>query len=308
MSKNRLIFFGNERLASGVTTTAPVLRSLIDSGYDIAAVVVNQGEVRGRRQRQLEVEAVATEHNIPLWCPERVGDIADDITASGAVCGVLAAYGRLVPESIINLFPHGIVNIHPSPLPHWRGSTPIESVILSGQESTGVSLMQLVKDMDAGPVYGFAELPLSGNESKQQLAEQLAELGAHLLTELLPGILDGSLGTAEQDHQDATYCSTITKENGTIDWNEPAETIERKVRAYYGWPGSTTTLGDLPVTVTQASVLNESGTPGQLFRWRKSLAVYCGQDALLIEKLKPAGKAEMDSPSFLNGYAQAIGL
>src|SRR5690606_8654886 len=148
---------------------------------------------------------------------------------SGAKAGILAAFGRIIPLSVINAFPGGILNIHPSLLPKYRGSTPIEAAILNGDRLTGVSLMRLAQKMDAGPIFGQAELPLLGNESKQEIFEQLVERATSLLTTLLPGILSGSVAAAPQDESYATYVHTLTKEDGRIDWHKPAEIIEREI-------------------------------------------------------------------------------
>src|SRR3569623_3509296 len=168
--KRRLVFFGNERLATGVTTDTPVLRSLVAAGYEIAAIVVAQGEAQPSRSgRQLEVLAFAEEHKIAVLAPSQPAAILQQLTSLNAEAGVLVAYGKLPPRTILDSFPHGIINLHPSLLPKHRGPTPIEHVILSGEAETGVSLMQLSEKMDAVTIFAQETVALEGNETKQGL-------------------------------------------------------------------------------------------------------------------------------------------
>ncbi len=303
---NKIVFFGNERLATGVTTTAPTLRALIKAGYKIVAVVSNYEAGQSRQARKLEIAEVAKEHDIPLLLPDKPGDIAEELKAFGAEIAVLVAYGKIVPSSVIDIFPKGIINIHPSLLPLHRGPIPIESVILEGANKTGVSIMQLAPAMDAGPVFGQSELTLMGTETKQGLADNLLEIGEAMLVELLPGILDGSLVALPQDDSRATYDQLITKSDGLIDWQKPAHKIEREIRAYQNWPKSRTTLGDKEVIITNAKVVDAAGKPGEYQATEKELVIFCGEAALQITQLKPAGKSEMSATAFLAGYGKSL--
>jgi len=298
-----LVFFGNERLATGVTTTVPVLRSLVAAGYHVAAVVVSQSDpAQSRKARTLEIATVAQQLGIPLLSPATLTDIKEQLVATGAVAGVLVAYGKLVPLEIIELFPRGIINIHPSLLPKRRGSTPIENVILYGEKETGVSLMQLAEAMDAGPIYAQEVVPLEGTETKQQLADQLLGVGKDLLIKYLPSILDGSLPGKPQEKVEATYDKQIKKEVGELDITKPAAQLEREVRAYAGWPRSRVKLGTTEVIVTKAHVLEQNGTPGTLWLEGKHLGVYCAEGTLAIDALIPPGRKEMTAEAFLAGY------
>lgn len=302
-----IVFFGNERLATGVHTTAETLRALIAAGYTVAAVVSNYEPGQSRNARALEIETVAKEHNIPLLLPEKPKDILEQLQEYNAEAGVLVAYGRIVPQSVIDVFPKGIVNIHPSLLPLHRGPTPIESVILEGAARTGVSIMALSKEMDAGGVYAQSEFPLTGTESKQQLADALLEVGKSMLFEVLPGILEGTVVALPQDDSRATYDRLITKEDGVIDWRKPARQLEREVRAYADWPKSRTVLAKRDVVITQASVSEAPlAAPGTVTTEGNTLLVACAEEALRIEKLKPAGKQEMTAEGFLAGYKQFL--
>jgi len=297
-----IVFFGNERIATGISTTTPVLKALIENGYTIAAIVSNYDEGHSRHARKLEVAEIASQYNIPLLLPDRISGIKNELVDLKASAGVLVAYGKIIPEEIIDIFPTGIINIHPSLLPKHRGSTPIESVILNGEQSTGVSLMKLVKEMDAGPVYGYSHLELTGHESKQELADNLLDIGKSMVIELLPGILDGTIVPEEQNHQHATYDSLIKKSDGIIDWTKPAQKIEAEIRAYKSWPRSTTILNGIEVIITEARISDETGDAGDYSATKNSLTMHCGEKSIAIERVQPAGKKEMPIQAFLAGY------
>lgn len=291
--KPSIVFFGNERLATGVTTSAPVLRALIEADYPIEAVIVNHDRATSRKTRVLEIEELATQHNIPV-----LTEFSTDLTSPVAI---LAAYGRIVPKSTIDHFAHGIINLHPSALPKYRGSTPLESVILDGSNSTMISLMQLDAKMDAGAVFAQQELTNISSMTKQQLADAAGALGATMLIQALPQIIDSSLTPQPQNEHEATYTQQITKADGKLDFTKTGKQLEREVRAYAGWPGSSMEINGKLVTVIAAEVINQSGTPGTFFTYEKQLAIYCSTDALLITLLKPAGKRAMPSRDFLAG-------
>lgn len=295
MSSNRLVFFGNERLASGLAPIQPiVLPALIEEGYDIAAVVSNYSEGRSRSSRPLEVAEVADKHKIPLLLPAKLGDIADQLKATGAKSAVLVAYGQIVPRSILELFPRGIINIHPSLLPAYRGPTPIEQAILDGPEQTGVSLMKLAPAMDAGPVYAQQSLPLRGDETKVELAESLLRAGSSLLIQNLAAILDGSLKPKPQVDKQATYTKLLSKSDGQLDFKQPAEVLERQVRAFAGFPKARAQIEDQDVVVTAARVAKTADDG--------DLVIACQPGWLeILELTAPSGKT-ITGAEFIRGY------
>lgn len=303
-----ILFFGNERIATGVSTTAPTLSRLIAAGYRIAAVVAsNDNSGPSRKQRELEVATVAQAHNIPVLLPGRLRESNDELRRFGAQMGVLVAYGKIIPQSIIDIFPSGIVNIHPSLLPLHRGPTPIESSILNNDSTIGVSIMQLTHKMDAGPVYAQQPLKLNGSETKQMLAETLLEMGGDTLLELMPRLLACTATPQPQDESRATYDKLIQKNDGDIDWRKPAVAIEREIRAYAIWPGSRTTLAGKAVAIIKAHTSGVSGQkPGAITATKRSLTIGCGVGSLEIETLKPAGKQEMSAAAFIAGYLQQV--
>lgn len=298
-----IIFFGNERLATGTVTQCLTLKALIDSGYKIAAVVLHNESSTSRKQKKVEILDIARQHNIPILSPSKLSDIADDLKQEKAIAGVLVAFGKIIPQPIIDIFPKGIINLHPSRLPEHRGPTPLESIILNGENETAISVMQLTKEMDAGPVFAQRTISVPSNVTKQQLADTASEIGSKMIVQNLPAIIEGSLKPSEQDHSKATYDSLISKADGHIDWKASAEIIERQIRAYQGWPKSTASIGNHQLIITQASVNKTSGKPGDYISTKKTLTVFCGQDALDIIKVQPVNKKEMPIQAFLSGYS-----
>lgn len=303
-----IIFFGNERLSTAFEPQgAPTLEALLTHGYHVAAVVSHYEPGRSRKARALEIEAIAKAHNIPVLLPEKLADIYEELASYHADCGVLVAYGKIVPQSIIDLFPHGILNIHPSLLPKYRGSIPVEQAILDGAEQTGVSIMALVKAMDAGPVYAQATLDLRGNESKLTLTQELLAKGGDLLIKILPPVLDGVIQPTPQDERHATYTKLLTKQDGILDWRKPAINLAREVRAFAGWPQSKGTLQlpsgkELEVIVTKATAAAVTIPQGQIEVHDAQLLVGTAKGALHILRLKVPGKKEIAADDFIRGY------
>lgn len=273
----KIVFFGNEKLATGIPEARPIIREAVETaGFEIEKIVTGSLKELGAHESRL---------------------------------AVLAAYGHIIPQSILDEFPLGIINIHPSLLPQYRGSTPIEQVILDGLTKTGVSIMRLEAGMDTGPIYRQKTVHLTGAESKMDLAEQLQKLGAELLVEILPAIAEGSLKPRQQPHPDrATYTRLLEKNDGIIDWQKPAEQLEREIRAYLSWPKSQTTLGDIPVIITCAKPVAIDGqvTPGTLMIEKSQLFVGTGKDWLEVLGLQPLGKKEMPISAFLAGYRSRL--
>lgn len=299
---NTIIFFGTEEFS------AESLRALIAGGFTIAAVVTKPDSKKGRGHKMIPptVKIIAQEHNIPVWQPAKLRDITEDVKQLQPVTGVLVSFGKIIPQSTIDLFTPGIINVHPSPLPKYRGPSPIESAILHGDSETGVSIMQVSAAMDAGPVYSFVSHPLKGTETQPELYETLSKIGASELVRVLPQIISGELQPTPQDESAATYCQLIQKSDSTIDWNKPAEQIVREIRAYKGWPGSRTTLGEVDVIITNASVIECMGLPPEGAPLDQ-LTIRCGDGwCLRIDSLKPVGKKEMPIQAFLAGYRDRL--
>lgn len=288
----KIVFFGTEDFS------LTALTGLIEAGYTIAAVVTKPDSKKGRGQQLVapQVKVLASRHNIPVWQPHKLSEISADITALSPATGVLVSYGKIVPQSIIDLFAPGIINVHPSLLPKYRGPSPIESAIKNGDVTTGVSIMQLSARMDAGPVYTAKEHPLNGTETRPELYHALADIGTNLLLEVLPTIIDGSLQPTPQDEQAASYCQLLQKSDANLDLTIlSAQQAERNIRAHVGFPKSKLTLLNQTVIITKAHVSRQQKTP---------LDSICQDGAYLCidELIAPSGR-RMDAEAFLRGYA-----
>ncbi len=218
--------------------------------------------------------------------------------------GVLVDYGVILDDKILKTFKFGIINSHFSLLPEWRGADPIVFSILSGQAKTGVSLMLVDSGIDTGKIITQKSLLLSRRGNIRDLNQKLVNLSNSLLKEYIPKYMAGDVMPFPQPQPDkATYSHKLTKQSGKIDWTKSATQIEREIRAYLDWPKSYTELSGRVVIITEAEVLEQAGKPGQVTTMGKNIIIFCGKKALLIKKLKPAGKKEMSSEAFLAGHS-----
>lgn len=287
-----IVFFGTDEFS------LVALQVLFESGYNIAAVVTKPDSKSGRGQALTMpiVKKYAIEHNLKVWQPLKVSEINEKIQALGDnVAGVLASYGKIIPQATIDLFNPGIINIHPSLLPLYRGSTPIESAIKNGDEQTGVTIMQLEAGMDSGPIYGHIIHKLSGHETRPELYQTLARTGAVTLIELLPSILDGSLLPTPQDSSQAVYCSLLTKQDALLNHNDvSAKAAERLVRAHLGFPRTKIEVLRHMIIITKAHVSGEQKT---------ALDILCqdGNYLSIDQLIAPSGKT-MSNTDFINGH------
>jgi methionyl-tRNA formyltransferase len=216
---------------------------------------------------------------------------------------VLASYGKIIPPAILETFKIGIINVHPSLLPRWRGPSPIETTLLNGDDQTGVTIMKLSAKMDEGPIYSSQSLKLSGAETQPELYEKLAVLGGQLLVRGLASIISGRLKPKEQSSIGVTYSKMIYKTDGWINWNKPAVDIERQIRAFITWPKSKTKLFDKEIEILRAIVVkSDKELPGNPIDMPGKLVIQCAKDALQIVQLKPAGKNAMSAQEFMRGY------
>jgi methionyl-tRNA formyltransferase len=291
MSKSsNLIFFGTDNFS------LPTLGKLLSAGWSIAAVITKPDSRGGRGQKPIvpKIKQLAQENGIDVWQPERMAELAPKITGLKPTHGILVAYGKLIPRSIIDLFPGGIINLHPSLLPKYRGPSPIESAILSGDSDTGVSLMRLSSGMDEGPVYAHVRIELDSSETRPELYMELAQKAADLLLERLPAIIEGWLTPRHQDDKLASYSKLLRKTDGYIDFTSSAQLYERQVRAFLGFPKSRAKLYEHELVLTKARVA-QSIDDG-------ALVVRCQPGFLeILELVGPSGRS-MSGADFLRGY------
>ena len=289
--KTKIIYFGNEQLAQGIKAKTPIFDALLAADYEIAALILPTANTR----HPFEIAKKAEKLNIPVFYTKDTAELEQIITNAGAKVAVLASYGKIIPESIINAFPCGIINIHPSLLPKYRGTTPIETALLNNDAETGVSVMRLAKKMDAGNLIAQAKVAITPETTKQSLYEELANLGAQLLVENLPAILAQNTTETTQDDAEATFTSQLSKDLSLLqNAQKSALTLSREIVAYAGFPKSKTVLLGIPCTVTAAHVADQAAT---------ELDLLCADGKyLVIDQIIPENSKPQNAQAFLNGH------
>lgn len=297
----RVVFFGTPEPA------VPSLRAFLSAeDIDVAAVITNPDRPSGRgyRLRPPPVKILAEEAGAPVWQPVRPREILYDLKTLDADAGAVVAYGALLPTDVLAATRHGFVNLHFSLLPAWRGAAPVQASLLAGDAETGVTCFLLERGMDTGPVLGQVRTPVQPGETGGALTARLADLGAPVLVDAVRGLVHGTLEPQPQDHGQATYAPKIAPDDARIDWARPAAEVERAVRAFNPIPGAHTTFRGQRLKVHRARLAQApTGRPGQVVAVRgDGPVVACGQGALCLVEVQPAGKPRMDGAAFVNGY------
>jgi methionyl-tRNA formyltransferase len=295
----------------------PSLHALAQEPYAITVVTQpDRAAGRGGRLTPPPVKVAAEQYGMPVMQPEslRDPDFRARLAALHPEVTVLVAYGEYVAPALLDLPPKGSINLHPSLLPRWRGSTPIQAAILAGDDVTGVSIIRMDRGLDTGPILAQRATPVGAEESYPELAARLAQLGADLLVEILPLWLRGEIEPVPQSDEGATLTHTLKKEDGLIDWSLPAEEIARKVRAFQPWPGAHTTsqgrlLKIVRARTTEANQPPEKpGTVALLGEGKeRKLAVWTGAGALWLIEVQLEGKPVIEARALLSGYPQMVG-
>ncbi|MDP4038946.1 MAG: methionyl-tRNA formyltransferase [bacterium] len=296
--KTKVVFFGTGNLSLESLKT-------IENDYEIVGVVTKADSLSPSGQKQVPpVKKYALSKGYRVFQPEKLVEINNDLIKLNAEVGVLVAYGKIIPQSTIDIFPKGIVNVHGSILPKYRGASPIETAILNGEKETGVSLMLLTAGMDEGPVIATEKVEIGPLITRSQLYKEMIVLAQRILKEKLPLYLNGSLAPTPQDDSQATYTKLIKKEDGKLDFSKSAAELERQIRAYEDWPGSFFEYRGKNIEIIEAKINETKHTPGELFRLDKNLAIGVKDKSLAIKKLKPEGKKIMTGVDFLNGHQE----
>lgn len=296
----RIVFMGSAELA------VPSLRALIESAVDEVVAVVSQPDRPAGRQRSLTpcpLKAFAESRGLKIMTPAKVGD-PESMQALEALSPdlfVVVAYGQYIPAKVIQLARYEAINVHPSLLPKYRGSAPIQWAVLNGDEETGVSIIYLARKMDAGDILRQERRPIGPDDTSAVLHDRLADLGAELLLKTIEDLREGRVSRRVQDESEAVEISKLSKEDGKIDWTMPAETIRNRIRAFDPWPGSYCILPDGDaLKVWKARTEPGEGAPGELLDDR--LLVATGSQALRLMEIQPAGRKRMPAEAFLNGH------
>ena len=296
--------------------SVPVLNFLINAS-SVVSVVTRPDKKVGRKQKIIPspIKNTALDHNIEVLQPEKIKSNDDFILKIKKLQPdliVVVAYGFILPQEILDLPKYGVINVHASLLPKYRGASPIQSAILNGEKETGVSIMLLDEQMDHGPLLAQRTITITDKDNFESLHDKLSQLGAELIAETLPEYINGEIRPQIQDETQATYCQLIKKEDGKIDWTKSAEEIERQLRAFTPWPGVFTFWDGKQLKIIKAAVyastkLSMTASAGEVFKINEGIGVECGQDTLEILKLQLEGKKPMTAKEFLNGYPKIIG-
>jgi methionyl-tRNA formyltransferase len=310
----RIVFMGSPEFA------LPALRRLLASEHEIAGVFTqpDRPSGRGRALAPPPVKTLALEHGLRVFQPRSISrpEAVEELRALRPDAGVIAAYGQILKQPVLDVPPLGILNVHASLLPRWRGATPIPAAILAGDAETGATIMKVVLALDAGPVLGTVRVAITDADTAGTLTPRVAEAGAALLLDLLPRYAAGEITPAPQDDAQASYAPQLRKEDGRIDWaSETAERIARKVRAYNPWPVAWTTLEGQMVRVLEAAPLeNGAGAkPGTVLpqesadEARAGFRVAAANGAVGVIMVQPAGRPAMPAEAFLRGRRDLIG-
>lgn len=300
-----VVFFGTPEFA------VPSLRHLLDSRHIVAAVVSQPDRPRGRGQKlqPTATKAVALERGVPVLQPERIrGEpFLEAIAALQPDLGVVAAYGKILPDALLQIPRLGMINVHASLLPAWRGAAPVHRAVIAGATETGVTIMRVVQELDAGPMMAAARRPVGPDETSVEVERALAELGAPLLIKVVEDLAAGRATETPQDHSRATYAPKITKTEGAIDWTRPAAEIHHLVRGLQPWPLVSAWIDGARYLIHRTSLTGHrtsasGGTIVEAAGGRLAVAAGDGQILEILE-IQPEGRRAMSAREFLSGHA-----
>lgn len=298
--RTRVVFMGSPEFA------VPSLRALVSAGFNLALVVTQPDKRAGRggKMQAPPVKQAAEELDIDIFQPETLRDesVHARLREADADVFVVAAYGKILPRAVLEIPRRGCLNVHASLLPKWRGPSPIVASILAGEPVTGVSIMELVRKMDAGPVLSRVEARITGDDTAAALEPRLAELGAAELVRVLPGWLSGDVRAEPQDEDAATYCQLISKSDGWLNAEMSVAEAERAVRAYNPWPGASVMYGEQRLSIWKAALADaQPGSPGELRLIDRLPAIAFHDGWLALEEVQRPGGKRVAAQQFLAG-------
>ena len=300
----KLVFCGTPQFA------VPTLEAVIAAGHDVALVVTQPDRAAGRgmEMQPPPVKRIALEHGIPVAQPEKIKNNFDFRTQLEDIrpeAILVVAYGRIIPQWMLDLPPHGNINLHGSLLPKYRGAAPIQWAIANGESVTGVTTMRLDAGLDTGDMLLAKVVPIGHEETAVDVYEGLAAVGAELMVKTLCGLADKSLFHQPQDHSMATLAPILKREDGRIDFTRTAQDIYNRWRGFQPWPGAHTTLRGKKLIVHKMHVATHpaSGEPGTLLTQDDAMVTFCnGGTAIVLDEVQTEGKRRMGAAEFLHGY------
>jgi methionyl-tRNA formyltransferase len=304
----KVVFMGTPQFS------VPILQSLIDNDYEVLAVVTQPDRAVGRKRilTPTPVKECAVQNNIKVLQPEKISGSPEmeEILAMDADIIITAAFGQFLPEKLLHSTKFGALNVHASLLPKYRGGAPVHYSIINGDEKTGVTIMEMVKKMDAGDIVSQAEIPINKKDVVGMMFDKLSILGRDLLIETLPKYLAGEITPLPQNEEEVTFSPNITREEEKISWEKTAEQIDCQVRGMHPWPVAYAELDEKRLKIYHAEVSDQQTTeaPGTvILRTKKELTVACGNGtALSLKEVQLAGKQKMKITDFLNGVGSHV--
>ena len=298
----KIIFMGTPDFAVGT------LRSLAEAGHEITLVVSQPDKPKGRGHAMVPtpVKVVAEELGIPVFQPMKIREAKDVLEKTEADVCVVAAFGPIIPASILHMKNYGCINVHASLLPKYRGAAPIQWAVIDGEKESGVTIMQMDEGLDTGDMLAKAIVPLDEKETGGSLFDKLSEAGGRLCVETLAKLEKGEITPEKQGESPTAYASMLDKKMGNIDWNKSAVVIERLVRGLNPWPSAYTHLDGKTLKIWACDVLPQSASKGEsgeiLEVTKDAIHVQTGDGILVLREIQLAGKARMDAGAFLRGY------
>lgn len=303
----RIVFFGSAPIGF------PSLEALLASGQDeVVAAVTQPDRPAGRKQHltACPVKTFAQERGLTVLSPDKIGESLAELAALESDLFVVVAYGQYIPQSVLELPKYGAINLHPSLLPKYRGSSPIQWAVANGDTVTGVTILYVSEKMDSGDILLQREVPIGPDDTSATLEPILAEAGAQRLMEAVEQIRNGTVRARVQDESLATEVRKLTKEDGRLDWTQPAGVLRNRIRGFVPWPGCFCELpGGTPLKVWRAAVEEGDGEPGAVLDASGGgPLIAAGKGALRLLEVQPAGKKVMDGASYLRGYPLPPGI
>ena len=301
----RVVFMGTPDIA------ATCLKKIIGDGFEVVGVYTQPDRPKGRGMKMVysPVKEVALAHDLPIYQPEnfredekvqQLRDLQPDVVA-------VVAYGRILPQRVLDIPSKGCINIHASVLPSYRGSAPYQWAVLDGCKKTGVTAMYLCREMDAGDMIDVAKTPIGENETAGELLDRLAVLGAELLSKTLGRMAQGDVQAVPQDASKATYAPMLDKTMCPIDWHKTAQQVHDRVRGLHPWPVATAEIGGTKFKIHSTVLAEGSGEPGKVLALTKTgLVIACGEGAVEIRSLQAEGGKRMAAPDYFRGHPLEI--
>ena len=307
-SSYHTVFFGTPEFA------VTILEKLIASPFAPSVVITAPEKPVGRKQKLTPspVKILAEKYNISVLSPQTLDEeFVDKLKTKTYELFIVAAYGKIISKSILDIPKHGNINVHPSLLPKLRGASPIQNAILEGLDETGVTIMLMDEKMDHGPIITNTRYKIQDTKiTAENLSQELASMGANLLIETLPRYLAGDITPKEQNHKEATYTKLIKKDDGHINWEEGALQIERLIRAYTPWPGAYAYWNDKQIKFLEAETIQGETDikPGEIYKLGNMFAISTAEGALVPTIIQLEGKSPVDNRTFLQGYPEILGI